>query len=453
MKNIIGVYGSYPKIITSGGNPRINKEMINDTFIKNYVDIIGKLLSIKGKINNLKITYIGGYSNEENISRVKLYISAYNYFLKNLGYDELFKNNVYTLDTKDDINEVYNNICNSDIIFLGIGSDQVFNDNISFLERNNIKLNDIIDKNNSLVLTICSGSVMSGNKIYGGVYDSYYYGKEIYEYPKQINSLKFNPVTMETDFYPEDASREKTEMFIKNYLIPDSNKICFFACRPNSFILTNNDLIYAYGEVYLFIDGLMLQICKTETKVNITNLVRLVNKYNDIKNKKVFIDSSILFSIKKEISKLTYESFDLSSDSEIIDNFSNKEKDILRKRDEWCISLKKNIDVLFKNSNNESFLKENLIKTIEKSFKNYPIYSYEKFKIDLINVMDKYIDINPLVTYYIIEVLGALFENRDLKKILNKLKEVYITDYEKPQKYIDNSNKNLSLFRRYYAKS
>ena len=67
--------------------------------------------------------------------------------------------------------------------------------------------------------------------------------------------------------------------------------------------------------------------------------------------------------------------------------------------------------------------------------------------------MDKYIDINPLVTYYIIEVLGALFENRDLKKILNKLKEVYITDYEKPQKYIDNSNKNLSLFRRYYAKS
>ena len=426
MKNIIGVYGSYPKIITSGGNPRINKEMINDTFIKNYVDIIGKLLSIKGKINNLKITYIGGYSNEENISRVKLYISAYNYFLKNLGYDELFKNNVYTLDTKDDINEVYNNICNSDIIFLGIGSDQVFNDNISFLERNNIKLNDIIDKNNSLVLTICSGSV---------------------------NSLKFNPVTMETDFYPEDASREKTEMFIKNYLIPDSNKICFFACRPNSFILTNNDLIYAYGEVYLFIDGLMLQICKTETKVNITNLVRLVNKYNDIKNKKVFIDSSILFSIKKEISKLTYESFDLSSDSEIIDNFSNKEKDILRKRDEWCISLKKNIDVLFKNSNNESFLKENLIKTIEKSFKNYPIYSYEKFKIDLINVMDKYIDINPLVTYYIIEVLGALFENRDLKKILNKLKEVYITDYEKPQKYIDNSNKNLSLFRRYYAKS
>ena len=87
-------------------------------------------------------------------------------------------------------------------------------------------------------------------------------------------------------------------------------------------------MIYAYGEVYLFIDGLMLQICKNENKVNITNLVKLVNNYNEIKDKKVIMDSSILFSIKKEISKLTYESFDLSSDSEIIDNFSNKEKEM-----------------------------------------------------------------------------------------------------------------------------
>ena len=445
MKNIIGIYGSYPKIITSGGNPRVNKEMINDKFIRYYVDIIGKLLNIKG--NNLKIIYIGGYSNEENISRVKLYISAYNYFLKDLGYNELSKNNVYTLNTKDGINEVYNNICNSDIIFLGIGSDQIFNDNISFLERNNIKLNEIIDKNNSLVLTICSGSVMSGNKIYGGFYDSYYYGKDIYDYPKNIETLKFNPVTMETDFYPEDACREKTEEFIKNYLIPDSYKICFYACRPNSFILSNGNLIYAYGEIYLFIDGLILSICRNDVKVNITVLVNLVNNYNDLKNKQNITYDSILFKIKNEVSNLVYEPFNLSNDRMIIDDFNKKQTDILIKRNEWCMSLKKDIDMLF--TYNESF-KENLIKIIEKYFKDYPTYSSELFRGDLIKIMDEYISINPLVPYYMIESFGSLFSNKDLKYLLTKLKKVYIIDYKKPQQYIDNSKNNLVLFRRFY---
>ena len=98
MKRNIMIAASYPTIITSGGNPRVNKDLINNIFLRKYVSLFGELLKIKGNLSDIKIVYIGGYSKEENISRAKLYISAYNYYLNSLGYESLNKSNLTVID-------------------------------------------------------------------------------------------------------------------------------------------------------------------------------------------------------------------------------------------------------------------------------------------------------------------------------------------------------------------
>ena len=274
------IVASYPTIITSGGNPRVNKELIDNIFLKKYISIFGELLSKLGKIENLNIIYVGGYSKEENISRAKLYISAYNYYLNYLGYPSLSKSNLTVIE-EDNIDLISEKIEQCDLLFLGIGCDKTFESIINKLDKKGLSLNKLIKEKNILVSSICSGSVMSANRIYGGVYDNYYYNKDLYTYPINVKSLNFNPVTMETDFYPNDATIEKTKTYIENYLKPDSYKCAFFACKPNSLFLISNNKIYSYGEIYLFIDGESLKIENELETSEVTNLVILVNQYNE----------------------------------------------------------------------------------------------------------------------------------------------------------------------------
>ena len=70
-RNIM-IAGSYPTIITSGGNPRVNKSLIDNPFLRKYVSLFGELLKVKGNLSDIKITYIGGYAKEDNVSRAKL---------------------------------------------------------------------------------------------------------------------------------------------------------------------------------------------------------------------------------------------------------------------------------------------------------------------------------------------------------------------------------------------
>ena len=72
MERNIMIAGSYPTIITSGGNPRVNKDLIDNIFLRKYVSLLGELLKVKGNFSDIKILYIGGYSKEENIARAKL---------------------------------------------------------------------------------------------------------------------------------------------------------------------------------------------------------------------------------------------------------------------------------------------------------------------------------------------------------------------------------------------
>ena len=484
------IAASYPTIITSGGNPRVNKELIDNIFLKKYISIFGELLSKLGKIENLNIIYVGGYSKEENISRAKLYISAYNYYLNYLGYPSLSKSNLTVIE-EDNIDLISEKIEQCDLLFLGIGCDKTFESIINKLDKQGLSLNKLIKEKNILVSSICSGSVMSANRIYGGVYDNYYYNKDLYTYPINVKSLNFNPVTMETDFYPNDATIEKTKTYIENYLKPDSYKCAFFACKPNSLFLISNNKIYSYGEIYLFIDGESLKIENELETSEVTNLVILVNQYNKEKNRKNIINKGILERIKSLINSLNKIPITNNINEEeqnIIEDFNNKNnlKSKIKKIkiDEWKENLKKKLEYLFSNENiysflnnqelqsiyqnlkeeyissynidnkkdtKEIYLKMNIILLIKQAYKTYPGY-YSDFKKDLYNILIDYISINITLVYYIITTCGCLFTNSEIKKILNIIK---IENAKRPQQIINSTEKQLILFKKEakYARS
>lgn len=484
MKKNIMIAGSYPTIITSGGNPRVNKDLIDNIFLKKYISLFGELLKAKGNLGDLKITYIGGYSKEDNISRAKLYISAYNYYLNYLGYESLGKSNLTVIDT-DNIDEISENIEQCDLLFLGIGADSKFASILLALESKGINLNEIIKNKNMLVSSICSGSVMSSERIYGGMYDNYYYGKELYEYPLNIPSLKINPVTMETDFCPNDATDEKNKIFIEKYLKPDSRKCVFFACKPNSLFLITEDRIYSYGEIYLFIDGEYLKLENEFEKTDVTELVALVNKYNELKNKSIVFNNELSSAIKDTAQALVQVpiEFDLvSEEKNVISEFFQREvvKDEQNKvnANKWKQNLKVKLNYLFsgENLNNftndmelqekykrlniniiesynvdssedyleELYLKMYLVSLIKVAYIDYLGY-YSDFKKDLYDLLCESISFNDRLVFYAVDTCGSLFSNRELKKILSAIK---IENTKRPQQIINSTEKQLKLFRK-----
>lgn len=484
MERNIMIAGSYPTIITSGGNPRVNKDLIDNIFLRKYVFLLGELLKVKGNLSDIKVAYIGGYSKEDNISRAKLYISAYNYYLNCLGYESLSKNNLTVIDT-DNIDEVSESIEQCNLLFLGIGADSKFASILYELESKGIKLDELICNKNILVSSICSGSVMSAERIYGGMYDNYYYGKDSYEYPLNIRSLSINPITMETDFCPNDATLQKNEIFIENYLKPDSNKCVFFACKPNSLFLIGEDKIYSYGEMYLFVDGECLQIESELEKADVTELVALVNEYNKVKNKSNILNNEMLTVIKIKVQSLVKMKIETElklEEENIVNKFVQKEtvKDNQNKIrvNEWKQALKSKLNYLFSEENlgnfavdlefqerykrlneniverynvdrskdylEELYLKMNLVSLIKVSYIDYQGY-YSDFKGDLYDLLCEYISVNDRLVYYAIDTCGCLFSNRELKKILNIIK---IENIKRPQQLINSTEQQLKLFRK-----
>lgn len=483
MERNIMIAGSYPTIITSGGNPRVNKSLIDNPFLRKYVSLFGELLKVKGNLSDIKITYIGGYTKEDNVSRAKLYISAYNYYLNDLGYGQLSKNNLTVVDV-DNVEETLESIEQCDLLFLGIGADSKFARTLFALEKRGINLNELIKNKNILVSSICSGSVMSAERIYGGLYDHYYYGQEPYEYPFRIQSLGINPVTMETDFFPNDATTEKNEEFVENYLKPDSNRCVFFACKPNSLFLIGEEKVYSYGEMYLFIDGEILSIESEFQTSDVTELVALVNQYNQIKNKRNVFDNELLAIIKRIVQSLIRTSVEnvTSSEKNIAYEFVQKEK-AKGERDrlqvnEWRQALKLKLDYLFSEENlvnfradlglqgrfkrldenvieeyhvdrstdylEELYLKMTLVSFIKKSYIEYQGY-YSDFKKDLYDLLCSYISRNDRLVYYVVDTCGSLFSNRELKQVLNVIK---VENARRPQQIIDSTEKQKKLFRK-----
>lgn len=482
MKRNTMIAGSYPEIITSGGDPRVNKEEINNIFLRKYITLLGEILKVKGSLGNIKTLYIGGYSDEKNISRSKLYLSAFNYYLNDLGYESLSKNNLTVLDYQQ-LEQNIDKIDQTDLLFLGIGSDQVFLKQINELEQEGIMLNQLVDKNKIAVTSICSGSAMSGNRIYSGMYDKFYYNAEVFDKQVEVDSLKFIPITMEPDFFPNDASTEKTEEFIEKYLKPDSFRICFSACRQNSMFLIGKEKLYSYGEIYLFIDGESIKLEGEFEKADVTELISVIEKYNDIKNGEMVIDKNLSSEIKQIIANLNRVPITEKLDSDekgFIDEYSKEELERRRLKEAvdsiWKSDMKMKLNYLFSDENlnnfdndvefqerfkkfdssilesynidsnteysKELYLKMNAVGIVRKGAASYS-GSYFNFKESLYDVLEDYAIENGKLAYTVLDACGSLFTNQQLKKLLTVIK---IEGIKRPQAIINSTQDQLKVF-------
>lgn len=456
------IAGSFPKIVTSGKIRRKNEEGINDIFLRDYIKLIGDLLLVKKDLRDIKFTYIGGYEGIENINTAKLYFCALNYFFKELGYGELSKTNFVIVDEEQYTNnkaQVLNTLENTDFYLLGLGDDSLFGRLLDKFFKDGINLKEMMIRNNSLVASVCAGTVVSATNIYGGKYDTYYHDRPAFDYPKNYPTFNFNLVTMETNLYPESQTDEKNIKFKEECLLPDSYKKAFFGCRPNSYIVMNNNKITAVGEIYLFIDGEIITIGIENEKKDITKLNDLVNKYNENRN----ID--LKNGIKKGINELNNDSVDSYVEyykmceelvinnkcarKELLDkyikgeinnilNYSNKELiDNDKLNNEFLEAL--NLDT---NNKEELITKYNLIAIVKKYSKLYGNNYNEYFK-DLYNIFDSLIEINPYIVLYFIECFSSLYENKPMKTLLSK------TQIE-VSKRVNGMSKTNCYFKRFW---
>ena len=446
------VAGSFVKIVTPGNTRRKNIEGINDPFIRNYIKLIAELLLVKKDLKDIRITYMGGYLKEENDNTAKLYLSALNYFLEELGYESFDKSNLNIINLEEyDKDKVKGILENTDFLFLGLGDDSYFGKLLNKLSKDKINIRDIANRNNILVASSCSGSVVSSQNIYGGKYDTFYHNREPFNYPKNYETLSINPVTMETNLFKETCSDEKNNEFKDKYLLPDSYDKAFLGCKANSYIMIDDENIASIGEVYLFIDGEMILV--TDTIRDITNLNKLVNEYNETK------DKNLKEKIKNEISK----SIDLNI---FIDNFRNKEEKVVsikKERKEYVeIKLKEEINKLVTNldemntinsnidfiealnlkseSRREVVMKFYLVRMIKKYSKLYKNNYNEYFK-DLYEIFSN-LD-NKEVSLYFIECFSSCYNNKDMKDMLVKLKI-------EPSKRVNKMNEKNSYFKKFW---
>ncbi len=462
------VVGSLPEIVTTTSPRRVNENNLDNEFVKQYIKTLGELLKVKkDNFKDIKMVYIGGYTNQdgdivtnENINSAKLYFSALKYYFKQLGYGELQKSNFVILDSKfvsENPLDAKDILENSDFIFLGVGQDRIFGELLELMINNGINLKDIILRNNILVTSICSGSVVSAAKIYGGQYDSIYYNLPDFVYPDNYDGLGINPVTMEPNFGASNKDESKTLEFKETCLLPDSNKIAFYLCSPNSMFVTNENKVYAYGEISLLIDGEEYKITGVLEKADITELNTYINIYNINRSGTIKL---IILDILKRIKKV-----DIEITTDVIDDFS-KDEQKLRISDNIKKSNLKHLlttqllnlfngDVTYskldKDKMNEDFINSlNLSSDIEEELylKFYLVFiikssssMYEdnisKFLSIVLECMFELVNSNPKIVYYFICCFSSFYSNKDMKKLLA------LTKIEETRRIQELSTNNL----------
>jgi hypothetical protein len=453
MKNIntipTMVVGSLPEIVTTSSPRRVNENNLNNEFVKQYIKTLGELLKVKkDNLSDIKMVYIGGYTNQdgdvvtnENTNTAKLYFSALKYYFRQLGYGELQKSNFVILDSKfirENAIDAKDILENSDFVFLGIGQDRVFGELLESMISKGINLKDIILRNNILVTSACAGSVVSASKIYGGQYDSFYYNRPDFVYPDNYDGLGINPVTMEPNFGASNKEESKTLEFKETCLLPDSNRIAFYLCSPNSMFITNEFKVYACGEISLLIDGEEYKITGNLEKADITELNTYLNIYNVNRSGTIKL---VILDILKRIKKVNIEIV-----SDIINDFSNDEQkcrisdNIKRNNLKLLLNTqllnlfngdvtyskldpnKMNADFinslnLNSDSEDELYLKFYLVSIIKSSSVMYKD-NISKFLSIVLECMTQLVNINPKIVYYFICCFSSFYSNKDMKKLL-----------------------------------
>lgn len=467
MKNIpTMVVGSLPEIVTSSQPRRVNKDNLDNNFIREYIKILVELLKVKKKnLKDIRIVYIGGYTDEdnnENTNTAKLYFSALKYFFKELGYGELDKSNFVIVDSDNilnNLNKAKDTLENSDFIFLGIGQDRIFGELLELMNSKGINLKDIILRNNILVSSVCAGSVVSASKIYGGKYDSFYYNRPDFVYPDSYESLGINQITLEPNFGASNKDEQQTLEFKETCLLPDSFNIAFYLCSPNSMFITNQDKVYVCGAVTLLIDGEELAITKENEKADITELNRYINIYN--KNRSEVIKLFILKLLKDikvvgledNINQDIVSSFDdeeqelqinesvkkanlkLMLTTQLLNLFDGsvvyRELDINSMNEEFVKSLN-----LISDSREELYLKYYMVAIIKSSSKMYE-NNISKFLNIVLECMKDMVLVNPKLVYYFICTFSSFYSNAEMKKLLA------LTKIEETRRIGELNNNNL----------
>lgn len=467
MKNIpTMVVGSLPEIVTSSQPRRVNKDNLDNNFIREYIKTLVELLKVKKKnLKDIRIVYIGGYTDEdnnENINTAKLYFSALKYFFKELGYGELDKSNFAIVDSDNilnNLNKAKDTLENSDFIFLGIGQDRIFGELLELMNSKGINLKDIILRNNILVSSVCAGSVVSASKIYGGKYDSFYYNRPDFVYPDSYESLGINQITLEPNFGASNKDEQQTLEFKETCLLPDSFNIAFYLCSPNSMFITNQGKVYVCGAVTLLIDGEELAITKENEKADITELNRYINIYN--KNRSEVIKLFILKLLKDikvvgledNINQDIVSSFDdeeqelqinesvkkanlkLMLTTQLLNLFDGsvvyRELDINSMNEEFVKSLN-----LISDSREELYLKYYMVAIIKSSSKMYE-NNISKFLNIVLECMKDMVLVNPKLVYYFICTFSSFYSNAEMKKLLA------LTKIEETRRIGELNNNNL----------
>lgn len=262
---------------------------------------------------------------------------------------------------------------------------------------------------------------------------------------------------MEPNFGASNKDESKTLEFKETCLLPDSNKIAFYLCSPNSMFVTNENKVYAYGEISLLIDGEEYKITGVLEKADITELNTYINIYNINRSGTIKL---IILDILKRIKKV-----DIEITTDVIDDFSKDEQklrisDNIKKSNLKLLLTTQllnlfNGDVTYskldKDKMNEDFINSlNLSSDIEEELylKFYLVFiikssssMYEdnisKFLSIVLECMFELVNSNPKIVYYFICCFSSFYSNKDMKKLLA------LTKIEETRRIQELSTNNL----------
>lgn len=221
------------------------------------------------------------FGNKNNIlNNLKKYIKKYDNFLyiasdetniemTDMYYDANIKSFEITLPFKEykilDIRTECNAerlINEADFIYLAGG--HVPTQNTFF---NKIKLKEMINNSNSVILGTSAGSMNCANNVYampeleGEAVDP-----KFSKYLLGLGLTDLNVIPHYNDLIGEELDGKN---IMQDIIIPDSYKAKFYALNDGSYFLLNNSRIVLYGEAYRIENGNIYKICNEDEYITI----------------------------------------------------------------------------------------------------------------------------------------------------------------------------------------
>ena len=252
---------------------------------ENYNSVIDNMKKYIKKYDNF--VYVS--SNENNFEMTDMYFEITK---QSFNMTMPFKNYV-VLDgrTKNKTREF---IENADFIFLCGGHVPTQN---KFFKSINLK--EIIKNTNAVILGGSAGSMNCADIVYaqpeleGDALDPMY--------KRYIKGLGLTKISILPHYGDEDRKVLDGIDIEKDILLPDSKKYGFIAYPDESYILQIDDKVKLYGEGYLYLNGEKTKINKINKVLNLTKIIRMLEKFNKNLNTLSKDDKIKLKKIKEKL--------------------------------------------------------------------------------------------------------------------------------------------------------